>query len=403
MALLNNGNQENGHGGNGDLGGDNDNPNNPNPQPGQPVPVFSYQLSQEQLQQLLNGRGSTQRKVDSFDSGDPSEWLIWRERFLTIVSIARWDGLRQRSEAKVAMTGVAAAAVQDIPVDIGTDRDSATELLDAYEKRFLPPTASDAAWSTYCAATQAEAESIQMWHTRLRGLFRRAYPTESTANMENHRDLIQRFITGLSGATLRGHTQRMTFTTYSEALAAAQKAEASECDSHRRGGGARRVFALEPHERREGDVNPITAALQCWECLRTGHVRRQCPSLRSGAGSSYPVGRPRGRQSRPLKRGPARTAGTSASSRRPLRRLTGGSKRKIGRPSTRKALHNISRQLAALGDDASEGESEGDDEEYDDEEEEEVGAYAEGYGDGLEDSQAVDATEKESAATTSTN
>lgn len=356
----------------------------------QPQPV---QLSNAQFQSLISGQRapSVHRKVDSFDSGDPSEWLIWRDRFAAIARVTEWTAERQRAEIKIAMTGVAAAAVQDISEHSG---ETVKDLLDAFEKRFLPPTASDAAWSTYCAAQQTEAESLQMWHTRLRGLFRRAYPEMDTASMETHRDLIQRFVSGLSGATLRGHTRRMTFTTYSEALAAAQKAEASECDSHRRGGGARRVFALEPQEHQVDAVNPTAAAVQCWECLRTGHVRRDCPSSKFRAGSSYPVGSQQGRGGslRPRPRGPSRpTRPTPTSSRYLRRRPIAGSKRRMGRAGVRRALHHLSQQVAALEEDI-EGESDSEEEEED--VQEEVGAYAEGYGDGLEDGQASETTEE---------
>ena len=66
----------------------------------------------------------------------------------------------------------------------------------------------------------------------------------------------------------------------------------------------------------------------------------------------------------------------------------------MGRAGVRRALHHLSQQVAALEEDI-EGESGSDEDEED--AQEEVGAYAEGYGDGLEDGQASETTEEKTA------
>src|SRR5210317_2207425 len=135
-------------------------------------------------------RNIQDKKIRPLNSIDPNDWREWRENFTFDLEIMGdlWSEQRKRLELASAMMGPAKAVVRDIEVlpprppapaagqaAANWNIPPVAELLDLYEARFIPDAGSELLRAQVKMARQQEGESILQWHSRLRGLWQRAY------------------------------------------------------------------------------------------------------------------------------------------------------------------------------------------------------------------------------------
>lgn len=235
---------------------------------------FQAQLNalHQQLQALnaagQQGAGGAFRnlvKPEKFN-GDPksSDWVSFRLQFERAVEANGWPDRQARFALAACMTGTAAMVVQDLNPDSPEHLDLA-RLLAAYQKRFLPISASSKSQCDYETAQQEPREDVLTFHSRLRGLFIRAYPGEATNTSTN---LIRRFCRGVRGEDLQIWLFRQKPETYDKALDIAQSDfAAKEMVRYNRAGHLR--SSTEPM-----DINAMSP--KCWNCEKLGHVAKEC-------------------------------------------------------------------------------------------------------------------------------
>ena len=172
-------------------------------------------MNADQFNQFLDrvGQGRVQggaHKLEKFSTGDQAEWITWRASFLLAAEINGWNDLRQRREAKAAMTGVAANHIAHIDI-VQVPAITIEDLLNQYEAIFLPEAGQKLSRAEFDSATQGPNETIQNWHNRIRALFRRAFPN---VDVDNSRQAIERFIVGLSDPDILFNVHRANPNTF---------------------------------------------------------------------------------------------------------------------------------------------------------------------------------------------
>jgi hypothetical protein len=208
------------------------------------------------------------KKVTIFNSGDGPEWSTWRSNFITIKEINKWDDLRARREASASLEGMAKKAVQDINPEAIT---TLVELLDLYEKRFRPQSASELNREEFNKAQQKFEETPTAWAARIRDLFERAYPTELVDSTR----LLERFVMGIENKTVRSFVYRARSETFEHAIdrlndeTAAEKRLSDDRDGLQSWMHAIRSDALEGKQY-------AVQWFSCNFCGRQGHTEKEC-------------------------------------------------------------------------------------------------------------------------------
>ena len=159
-----------------------------------------------------NGRPGILRP-DTFGQKDQESWPNFRRRFEHCAAFNGWSESQMKLALVNAMVGKAADAVRDINVN---DHLTVQDMLVAYEQRFLPKAESDIVRIQFDRCRQGARESVLEFHSRLRALFRRAYP-----NAADDVQLIRRFAFGLANPFVQQMVLRKQPDTYVEALDAA--------------------------------------------------------------------------------------------------------------------------------------------------------------------------------------
>ena len=159
-------------------------------------------------------------------SGDPLKWYDFRREFQAFHRFVGWTDLQAKGALQTCMRGEAHYAISCLD-DLAADRNVTCEqLLEAYERRFVPEAASDVAVLEYDRAVQGPNESIQAFHGRVRHLYFRAH-TRPGHRMMPEEDilshLVKSFTKGLRRKAFRLAVRRAAPNTYTAALEAAQR------------------------------------------------------------------------------------------------------------------------------------------------------------------------------------
>lgn len=218
-------------------------------------------------------------------NADPktADWISFRLHFERVVVANEWTDRQARFALAASMTGMASMIIQDIDPD-NLANQPLVRLLNAYQKRFLPASASSKAQCDFETAQQEPREDVLTFHSRLRGLFIRAYPGEDTDTSSN---LIRRFCRGVRGEDLQIWLFRQKPTTYEQALEIAHSDfAAKEMVRYNRAAHLK----SEPM-----DINALGPNSKCWNCEKTGHVSRDCkaprklkPATKNGPNRNFP-------------------------------------------------------------------------------------------------------------------
>lgn len=247
------------------------------------------------------------RKPDPYTKLDAQEWRIWRSNFEIIADINGWGHLRQRREIASSMKGEAKSAVAHIPTGIHADPVlPAAGLLNAYQERFVPPVATDAAKGEVAKAAQRENESLLQWHTRLRMLHERAWPLLTADQMNQREELVKDFIRGLRNRKIIREILAQNPQTYDAVYTSAERfnfideniaeqyapkiaamAPPQSSSSKHPGGRGRRPL-------RNAQPNDV-----CFNCDKQGHFRFYCTKpIRQSTEGSRDRRRPRNQDRR---------------------------------------------------------------------------------------------------------
>lgn len=226
---------------------------------------------------------------------DEEEWLLWRKHFENVAKLNGWSVTQSKLALAASLTGQASAAVQDITTD--DDSQTLQQVLAAYEARFLPPSASQLARMTFDSARQIPGEDLLTYHSRLRTLWSRAYPTVADPT-----PLIRKFALGLQKAAVRLQTLRSAPTTYDSALQQALNEEAVQGVARAAAVGTN-MAGPEPMEvdmvvdattlpnKSYGTNNGASVrrnvAPTCFYCRKENHIARDC-QLRRRENGNYP-------------------------------------------------------------------------------------------------------------------
>ena len=268
-------------------------------------------------------RPNPQVKLRPYGNEPHEDWLVFKGHFNRIKALNNYTNRQSVLALAAAMTGKAAAAVLDIDTD---DRDDPDALLEEYENRFLPASASQMSRVKFDQALQGKDESLLDYHARLRSLWNKAYP-----GAREDTQLIRKFNLGLRRKEVREQVVRANPQTYGRALEAAQnEASVVQVVNASEIGAATAANQVEPMDISAiraavndipldtppaecvgaiGDTSTGAAKRKCFICDKEGHWRNECPVLRRairilnpmrytnpvGRGAATGAGNPRGR------------------------------------------------------------------------------------------------------------
>ncbi len=95
-------------------------------------------MNADQIRQLVTAvRTHGWRAVPPLSSTTERDWYAWRRNFEVLADIGEWDERQQRLLIAAAMTGNARSYVAGIETLSKDPAAPASELLDAYEDRFV--------------------------------------------------------------------------------------------------------------------------------------------------------------------------------------------------------------------------------------------------------------------------
>lgn len=305
------------------------------------------------------------KKVLTFESCDAIEWETWRANFILAAGTNEWGNARCRREIGGSMIGAAKEATKDIPLGLDVVAPAvvadAVLLLDAYQARFAPAAGADYARACMKEARQKEGEEMLKWHSRMRGLFTRAYPNMQEAELLQHRDLIEYFVLGLRSKEVKKATFTHRPLTYQAAFdeaanqmaakVALDKDESKHPTDHSQ---SHSLFAMG-----RGDSGKANKPGNCHFCGKKGHYKYECKSYArqggsgSGSGSSGGSGGSGGQG-----RGAGRGRGGGRNSRGKSWGRKPGGGRQSGQGGHQKAVNNMGKAAENQHEDA-QGDSSG--------------------------------------------
>jgi hypothetical protein len=221
-----------------------------------------------------------------FEAKESDDWISFRGLFENYALTQGFDNPTAKRTLKGSMRGVAYVSISQLNHE--DPNITAQQMLDAYERIFLPPAASSMAQAKFDAAVQQPKETILQWHGRLFTLWMRAYPTL----IAHHEMPIRRFAAGLRKTRIRDQVLRTHPADYPATLDAAH-AEQSIVDSSHLLLGQMPTSNFGPTQ---GGPEPMEIGaidtIKCHNCQGYGHLAKKCPSQpRNGKlGPSKPTG-----------------------------------------------------------------------------------------------------------------
>ena len=102
-----------------------------------------------------------------------------------------WKDERAVLKLQTSLRDQAARAVEHIPL---ADDCTLKEALEAMETVFVNPSQVEYAEAMFYSSSRQPGEAIILWHTRVRELFLRAYPSHTPEEVEENKTLKDRFV-----------------------------------------------------------------------------------------------------------------------------------------------------------------------------------------------------------------
>ena len=315
--------------------------------------------------------------ISKFSSGDPVQWDAFVKNFNNWVTLLPAETTRAQKKAYLLthLEGTAAVKAADIYGYVADNGKTLQNTLDDLTKLFAPAASGDLAMSLYHSAKQQQSESVESWHTRLKSLYKRAFP-EDDANASRH--LVSAFVQGLYHQAYKPAVLLKRPQTYPDALRVTQeviaalsindprlaldaaggnlaavpgphqsaiKHEAGFDDAYQfnaiysRSGQA--MFTQRPPSPRRPQPSSSSASgITCYFCNTPGHRVADCQLLRSAAKflNNRPRSSSRGRTSRPFMprgRSPANRSNT------PTARFSSPARRSSPGPGVRFQMNSL--------------------------------------------------------------
>lgn len=246
--------------------------------------------------------------------GDPMKWYDFRREFTSFQRFVGWTDAQAKGALETCMRGEAHHAISCLD-QMAADPDvTCTQLLTAYELRFVPESCSEVALLNFDRAVQGPTETLQSFHGRVRHLYFRAHarPGQRVPEEEDIlTHLVKAFTRGIRRKAFRLAVRRAAPTTYNDALQAAQREYAAltgdditvDQSLFATNAGVTTKAKRSPGE--PMDVNALqerkqpNASNPCDVCRSPHHWRRECPRRPQGStrgrGGGAPGGASRGR------------------------------------------------------------------------------------------------------------
>ena len=258
------------------------------------------------------GNGGKPKEIDppKLEEVDGVAYTTFRSQFKKCNELNQWTADRAVLRLQTCLSGQAARAVEHIKFPAACSLEAAFKLYDAI---FISAASQALHKAQFQTAERNTGETLLLWHTRLRELFIRGYPSVAEADRETHFDLKERFTMGLRNVQLsRALRSEVTWdtATYTDLLRRATQITASDVmvkqhyDHGRKAIGSIDVdsafipsedagvaaFSAPNSARGRGQSRGRsrgrgrgrgrgTSGNQCWHCGRDGHFINECLEL----------------------------------------------------------------------------------------------------------------------------
>ena len=183
------------------------------------------------------GKEKSIHSPQKFAMGGQLDWPSWKERLVSYLKLCNYRQKTAVIMANWALEPSTQSMVDHITLDTYTempDGNGLWRLLDEYAKIFMAGTDTGVPLAQFGQTTQGRMD-LQVFHAKLRSLYRQAYPKLSAQELNQNQELCQKFMDGLISGKVREHVVRgrgRTWSTYEELLTAALHEQATQVNTH---------------------------------------------------------------------------------------------------------------------------------------------------------------------------
>ena len=206
---------------------------------------------------------------------DGIKFTTFSRQFKRVAELNQWSERRAILMLQTSMQDAAARAVDHIIFD---EASSLTDAIKDYTTVFVNPASAQLHKSKFRDSCRHPGEDLIVWHTRVRELFMRAFPT--ITDLETNDDLKEKFVLGLRNRQL-SHSllsaENFPSTSFSQLLTRSQNLQGSllQCqksysDVSAISGKPANVNAMGPASGKK------STTVVCYYCGRQGHVVNEC-------------------------------------------------------------------------------------------------------------------------------